>query len=287
MKICGNSHKLQEIIPKSGFYTLVVSDIHFDSPHCDRELFKEHLDEALVKKANVFIIGDLFDVMGCKHDPRSLPNQVRPEYLVKGRSYLDLVVHDLYQFLKPYRKIIKLISYGNHETAILKHNETDPLDRLVYLLNQEGHHTFKGGYSGFITYQFKQSKRKASIDTTIAYHHGSGGNAKRSKGILDADLDMAMYPDADIILKGHNHNSYLYEGSRVRLDRNYQPYQCNQYHVRLGSYKNEYGTGEGGWAIEKGFGPQPRGGWWLKHTWVRRRVEGVQKELLNVDIYSA
>ena len=42
----------------------------------------------------------------------------------------------------------------------------------------------------------------------VHYHHGYGGGAKRSKGILGADIDQKDFPDADFILRGHDHQKW-------------------------------------------------------------------------------
>jgi UDP-2,3-diacylglucosamine pyrophosphatase LpxH len=49
---------------------LMISDVHFDNPKCDRKLLKKHLDEAKRRNAKVLINGDLFDLMQGKNDKR-------------------------------------------------------------------------------------------------------------------------------------------------------------------------------------------------------------------------
>lgn len=36
---------------------LLISDVHFDSVHCDRDLLTKHLDQALAMNAGVLISG--------------------------------------------------------------------------------------------------------------------------------------------------------------------------------------------------------------------------------------
>jgi len=47
-------------VPEGEKKVLLISDIHWDNPHCDRKLLKKHLDEALEINADVLINGDLF-----------------------------------------------------------------------------------------------------------------------------------------------------------------------------------------------------------------------------------
>jgi UDP-2,3-diacylglucosamine pyrophosphatase LpxH len=247
----------------------ICSDVHYDSLKCDRESFKVHLDQIKEKNGKVVIVGDLFDVMGCYRDPRSKFADIDPKYIVRGRSYLDLVLEDVYEFLKPYRDNILLISYGNHETAILKHRDTDIVDRLVYMLNQDStFETQKGAYAGWlmlIIYQSHSSAKRCSF--RIAYHHGKGGNAKRSKGILYSQMDAMEYPDANMIVSGHDHNK-LYDPSNVRRRLNWNKsiftYKDSVHWLKTGSYKKS--SDDFGWEVEKGFTPKRLGGWFVNLT---------------------
>ena len=39
-------------------YYLLISDLHWDNPHCDRALLKRHLDLALERNAVIMVFGD-------------------------------------------------------------------------------------------------------------------------------------------------------------------------------------------------------------------------------------
>lgn len=218
----------------------------------------------------IVIVGDWFDVMGCYKDPRSKAADVDPKYIQRGRAYLDLVVEDSYEFLKPYRDNILQISYGNHENSILKHRDTDPLDRLVFLLNQEsGWRVHKGAYAGWIRFAIGPQKHYSSFN--IAYHHGKGGNAKRSKGILYSQLDAMEYPDAHMIVSGHDHNK-IYDPSNVRRrfsEKTGRVYNDTVHWLKTGSYKKS--ADDFGWGVEKGFMPKRLGGWFVDLSFKRDR----------------
>lgn len=249
-----------------------MSDIHYDSLKCDRKLLKKHLDEAVEKDAGIVIAGDLFDVMGSEKDPRSKANEIRSEYIVQGMSYLDCVTQDMHQFLKPYIENIMVIGYGNHETAIKKHNETDPIETLRYLFKQQGvKHFYTGGYSGYINLRFTRYGGDNQA-FKVKYHHGGGGNAPRSKGTLRVDLRAAKWPDADIVVTGHDHNMWHMRKVREKLDRNNVPYEASQHHISLGSYK-KLGDGYGGWSVEKEHERKPRGSYWANFTMEARDVK--------------
>jgi hypothetical protein len=47
--------------------------------------------------------------------------------------------------------LLTVIGYGNHETAIIKNLETDPLQRFVDLLNYTNKTSvYTGGYGGWL-----------------------------------------------------------------------------------------------------------------------------------------
>ena len=266
---------------------LIVSDIHFDSLHCDHASLKKHFDQIKDKNGQILIIGDLFDVMGCHKDPRTKPAHINPIYIQKGRSYLDLIVEDAYEFLKPYVENIALITYGNHEMSILHHRDTDPLERIVFLLNQSSKKDVcKGAYTGWVMCNMGRQKNGGRCNFNIAYHHGKGGNAKRSKGILYSQLDTMELPDAHMIVSGHDHNK-LYDPSNVRkrLDRLGNTYKDTVHWLKTGSYAKS--PDDFGWVVEKGFMAKRMGGWFVDLRYMRDRSDGGDSAYIEPTVYEA
>lgn len=256
-----NIHEIKQDLKLGEFKRiLVLSDVHYDSKNCDRELLKRHLDEALETNAVIHLNGDFLDLMGGKYDPRNtLPGGLRPEY--RGQDYFDLVIADAVKFLEPYKDNLFVYAQGNHETNVRKRQHTDPSRRMVHALQALGSPIELGGYSGWIRWRLKYTTEEMSF--VIHYHHGMGGNAPRSKGVLHADIDTARYPDADFIIRGHDHNKWHVPMSVERLTKMNTRHIKTVHHVRCGSYKR-MGDGFSGWEVEKGFG-QPRiGGYWLE-----------------------
>jgi len=239
---------------------LFLSDVHFDSVKCDRALFFKHLDKAESDGFVVAIFGDLFDLMGGKYDPRSSYSDIRPEY--KSITYLDDVIEDTYERLKKYT-CIKFISRGNHETNIEKRMHTSPLDRLAQMFPLENRPVI-AGYSGWIKVIIAKKNTRSTVVSFIHYHHGFGGNAKRSKGVLEVDLDQMQFPDADVFVRGHTHQKWHHPVTVDRISaRSMRLYQQTSHHLRLGSYK-KLGDRFAGWATEKGFHTPRLGGWYAK-----------------------
>lgn len=257
-QISRNVHTFsKELKSKEEFHTLQISDVHWDSHKCDRELLTKHLKEAEKKGALVFINGDLFDVMGIKTDPRSTYSDIRPEFQVT--NYLDVVINGCAEYLSQF-KVTYFIGRGNHETNIHKRQGTDPTDRVVQLLKFMGVDAYQGGYSGWMIYKLKVSGTRGSFKQH--YHHGYGGNAPRSKGVLKVDLNMMSNPDADIITRGHDHNKWHVPVNVKRLSNKYVLEPKTVHNLQTGSYKM-LGDGFGGWATEKGFNEPRLGGWWV------------------------
>lgn len=110
---------------------LLISDVHYDNPKCNRKLLKQHLDLALEKDAGILIGGDLFCVMQGKYDPRRNKGDIEDAFNVP--NYLDNLIDKVGEFLEPYKKNIVTILQGNHEC----------LDDKTEVLTSEGWKLFK------------------------------------------------------------------------------------------------------------------------------------------------
>ena len=246
--------------------TLLISDVHFDSVNCDRELLEKHLKEC----DTVFINGDWFDLMQGRYDPRRSYNDIQDKY--KGDNYINPVLEDAVRFLGPYAHKIIGFGHGNHETTYLKNNNYNILQALVDILNNQNKTNIQlMGYAGYLLFSFTRNNinsNKCVRVYKIKHHHGSRGNAKRSKDILHVDIDAMKWPDADIIIKGDSHHKWHYPAVvRERLVTKNGVYEIKddvQHQFRLGSYVDGVGDGYGGWAVEKDFHKQKKGGWFIE-----------------------
>ena len=235
---------------------LLLSDLHIDNPKCDRALLIRHLEEAKAADAPVLIFGDLFCAMQGKFDKRSSKGEMRPEH--QQGNYLDALVKTTAEFFEPYRHLIKFITPGNHETAILGRHETDLTDRLAFALGCE-----RGTYAGWVVWVFEYEKSGGKVHTIpMAYHHGYGGGGPVTKDVIQTSRKAVYLPDAKIVVSGHTHDRWIVPITRARLKRTGEQVLDEQLHIKLGTYKDEYTAGKG-WAVEKGMPPKPLGGAWL------------------------
>ena len=248
-------------------WILLSSDRHHDSVRCNRKYEKYHLDQAKERGAYILDFGDLFCAMQGKYDPRKSMDDIRSEDV--GADYLDRIVRHAAEDYAPYAKLFLLIGKGNHETAILKHNSTCLISQLVYQLNQEfGGSVNIGGYGGWVRFQFTINKTKRK-SLNLKYHHGAGGGGPVTKGVIQTNRQAVYLPDADIVVNGHTHDSWVLQLARERLSEAGKVGRDLLWFVRTPGYKNEYADGSGGFAVEKWMPPKPMGATWLRFFYDR------------------
>lgn len=181
----------------------LFSDVHFDSPDCDRETLKKHFDFCLKDGRYILINGDWFDAIIMSDRKRSVPHLIE-----NTDSQLNKKLEESYEFLKPYQKNILFMGRGNHEESIIKYNGIDLLQMLTTMLNMgQEHKVLYGNYANFLRFTFKKKDRK-EFNYDMYVHHGSGGNAPVTKGIIDWSR-IGKSVNADLIWLGHRHNAII------------------------------------------------------------------------------
>mgnify|MGYP002507705147 FL=1 len=239
---------------------LLISDLHWDNPKCDRDLLKKHLDEALKGNHDILINGDLFCLMQGAYDPRKSKSDIRPEH--NHANYFDAIINTAVDWFTPYAHLIKLVAYGNHETTILKRQETDIIERFVTLLNYKtGSDIQVGGYGGWVRIQFNDGNTTQSFK--IKYMHGFGGGGAVTRGTIQHNRMSVNVEGADAIWMGHVHEDYEMTYTVEQLTQHDTVMLRDILMIRTSAYKEEYGDGSKGWHIERGASPKPIGGRWL------------------------
>jgi hypothetical protein len=253
----------------------MLSDLHWDNPHCDRDMLKRHLDYCLEENIPVMINGDMFCLMQGRGDNRRNKSDIRPEH--NNAKYLDSIVETAVEWFLPYAHIIKLIGYGNHETAIIKWQETDILQRFVDLLNYKaGSNIHTGGYGGWLVVRQSSNKNNTtSFSTKLKYFHGSGGGGSVTKGSINLTRALETYENFDVFSMGHIHENSCRNDVRDTLEQHPNSgytLKQKQLHLMLtGTYKEEYGDGSQGWHVERGAPIKPLGGRILTIKCIRER----------------
>jgi UDP-2,3-diacylglucosamine pyrophosphatase LpxH len=260
-KVSRNLHTLE--LDRNETRLAILSDLHWDNPKCDRDMLKRHLDYCLKENIPVMIVGDLFCLMQGKGDRRGNKSDIRPEH--NNAKYLDSIVETAVEWFSPYASILTVLGYGNHETAIIKHQETDLLQRFVDLMNYKNKsNIFTGGYGGWLVIK-KNIRTNTSMSKTLKYFHGSGGGGIVTKGAINLTRALETYENMDVFVMGHIHENASRNDVRdaVQYNTGKHTYELIQKQIHLaitGTYKEEYVDGFGGWHVERGAPIKPLGG---------------------------
>lgn len=243
---------------------LMLSDVHWDNPACNRDLLKKHLDQALKQNAIILFNGDFFCAMQGKYDRRASKSSIRLEH--QCDNYLDSLVNTAAEYLKPYAHLIAVLGAGNHENSIRNRLETDLLERLADKLRGFGGIARAGGYAGYIKFCYLRGNKEWTDQSfSIYYFHGSGGGGPVTRGVIQTNRMAVYVSDADIVWTGHTHDAWQVPIQRIRLNNVGGIELLRQVHVRTAGYKEEFLHGDGhGWHIETGKPPKPNGGAWLR-----------------------
>jgi hypothetical protein len=245
---------------------LLTGDRHIDSAESDHKLQLKHLREAESRGAGVIDVGDVLDAMQGRDDRRRTKGVGRPDS-ANAANYLDRIVANAADMLSPYAQRFVVIGRGNHEQSILKHAETDLTERLCERMTHiAGHRVHAGGYGGWVRFVVRWSS-KGALGLNLKYFHGAGGGGMMSHGTLATRRMASFIPDADVVVCGHTHDSWLVTLARERLGATGRVYLDEQHHVRVPSYKEEYQDGYDGWHVERGAPPKPLGAWWMRLYW--------------------
>lgn len=242
------------------FWVLAASDRHWDNPKSNRALQKEHLDEARDRRAAVIDIGDLFCMMQLPGDRRATKGGTRPED--EKQNYFDRVNRGAIQWFSPYAKNIAILGEGNHETAVLKYTTSSPTERLAEGLQLHGSPCVAMGYRGWIRIVYRRSTQR--FTKLVYFHHGEGGGAPVTRGIINASRRAVYCPQADIVLSGHIHKHLVTPIERFKLSQNGTETADEQLHIQLPTYKQAHAGQSGGWEHERGIPPWSQGAVWLR-----------------------
>jgi hypothetical protein len=195
---------------------LIVGDPHLEALSHNRELFLRDLDAAKARGDSVWIIGDTWSLIL----PRDLKRFTQGRHGGKQDAIINQAVTYAFDVLKPYADNIDIMLLGNHEAEVIKRHHTDILALLIDRLNQvktkgaykdsDGNARIAhAGYTAWVQVQFQKEykgKRSWSTSNMVWLHHGRGGGAPVTKGMIDANRIRASR-FADVYAIGHKHTS--------------------------------------------------------------------------------
>lgn len=182
----------------------LMSDPHIDNPNFDESTFNEHAKYCATDGRYILFGGDLFDGI-IRTDHKRAVNSL----LEKGDNQLNAKLDKAYELLKPYQDLILFFGRGNHEESILKYNGIDLLEMLAKILNAgKKHQIIVGNYANFLRFNFQEKRGKSAAHYDIYQHHGMGGSAPVTKGMIDFNR-IAKGVNADLIWCGHKHQAII------------------------------------------------------------------------------
>jgi hypothetical protein len=202
--------------------------------------------------------------MGGKFDRRSAKHELRAEY-AGSDDYLGNVCEDAADFLAPYVDNIALLSLGNHEHSYQRYHEISPLTIVAtHLKAKTGTAPTVGPYTGWIQFKMKYANGGRRKTINLKYHHGVGGNAPVTKGAIQSNRSAVMWPNADIMVRGHIHNRFSMS-MPVETISNHGRIMTDQERIYLqtGCYVSDIEDGNS-WSSMRGFGVPAMGGYWLR-----------------------
>lgn len=276
-----NIHRFTITLDKVGDTQRVLcqSDVHWDNPHCNREMFTKHLKEARAYDAPILDNGDFWCAMQGKFDKRGSKSDLRLEHV--RSEYLNALVETACDDLLPYADLLTVRGRGNHEESIRKRSEFDLISMFTgYMQAKAGGNTSvsAGGMMGFVLFNvvYAGTRRRAF---TLAYHHGWGGGGPVTRGVIDTNRMAVYLADADLVWTGHTHDQWVMPIPKIRMNRTRTAIEhVEQLHFRTPGYKDEFADGHGGWHIARGAPPKPIGAAWLVFKYADRDTVTVDVE---------
>lgn len=226
---------------KGHFGLALFSDLHIGATDVQEQRMKDDFKRSCDENRRILINGDVVEMI--------LPTDRKRYTPSRAMSHRDDVLNELtyyaVDFLAPYADYIDMIGTGNHEQAPLKYNSYDIVGAIVTLLNAKRSKTLgnihRAGYQGFAYYSIGDelpSGRKHISAFTIYHHHGIGGSAPVSKGMIDINRIVYSH-DADLYWIGHKHvgthDPYIMR-DRITSQGNYELRRCQA--VYTAGYKN-------------------------------------------------
>lgn len=206
-------------LPWEELGVLIVGDPHLEAANHNRELFVRDLDGAKERGDSVWVIGDVWSMILA----RDLKRFTQGRHGHKLDAAINAFVTEAFEVLKPYANNIDIMLLGNHEAEVIRRHHVDPLALLIDRLNQvktSGHYKdadgkariAHAGYTAWVQVQFQKNTRGGkgsrswSVSNMVWLHHGRGGGAPVTKGMIDANrIRAARY--ADVYAIGHKHTS--------------------------------------------------------------------------------
>lgn len=238
----------------------LFGDPHIDAPDHARELLIHDLEQTRSDDDIAILMGDTWSLV--------LP-QDQKRYSGRHAERLDAIIdHKIAQAVElftPYANQISVIMLGNHETAVIKYHATDPTARLIAELNRvkKNGKILHGGYACWVQLKWRRTTHAASVSMWL--HHGAGGGAPVTKGMIDGNR-IKVARSADIIAIAHKHQHIHDQDSFEIMDQAGNVQQRRRDYFVVGGYSGadlddgDYANGYNlNWGAEKFYNREAQG----------------------------
>lgn len=202
------------------------------------QLIKRFVEKYAGKsKTKVILMGDEIDAIA-RSDKRFDSMAVHEKY--RGcNNFVDLIIEDFIQILKPLEGQIIAGVDSNHNKTYRKITDSDPHYRISRALNFP-----RLGYGGWvpILWNWHKGVRGRTRSTVFHVTHGKPTFAGTPGGALNTIFRDSQFFDCDVLAHGHTHR--LSAGSSVikfELDRKMTSYRkVKQHLLQTGSFLKSY-----------------------------------------------
>jgi len=233
-----------------GFAITFLGDMHLGSKHCDEALLQQDIDTIKANPNARWIgMGDMCEWIQ-RSDPRYNPAE-RAKWLPANTvdiagAECDYLVNLLYPIKD---KCLGLIE-GNHEYAILKHNERDVCSAVAKGLELPVGSLL--GPAGFLRLVFSWNKGKTFTLRTFLTH-GWWSRKYYSSAMFPLE-HLPDWIDADLFVCAHNHHKGAFPVGRLACDRGNSVYTKEILCVSTGAYLKP-----SGYSVRRGYKPSQLG----------------------------
>lgn len=229
----------------------VIGDVHLGNAGCAEDRFRERVEQIASDPCALWIgVGDYVDAVGFR-DKRFDPEGISPDLTIADLADLGRVqFRKASDILKPIARKCIGVGYGNHEDALMHHENQRGL-WLAFVASLGNPADL--GYCAFLDLVFRIGQRDHSY--RIATHHGAGfamtagGKLNRLRSFLEAFA-------ADLVLTGHTHERLDHQLVVLAADANCEHLaEVVRLGVVCGSWLRTYTEGACGYGERKGYRP--------------------------------
>ena len=233
-----------------------IADIHAGNALCDEALLRQTVKQIAADPLARWVgLGDMGEWINRK-DPRHRESRMAP--WLHGVDDLAAAQRAwLLDVFKPVRgKCLALIK-GNHEDAILHHNETDVYMHLVEAM-RVGDQQLALGVQGFLILNLRRKGSEGdSHNVTFYLHHGYTGGRYAGAKALALERLPGSY-DFDVGLLGHSHVRQVLTKTRLTVNDALDVVERRQVCAVCGSFLRSQGDPEQ-YGEMKGYTPNDTG----------------------------